>query len=81
MFVYTSLVTLTLPLLVWKLVGDQDKGQHLGLITAGAAFFDVGILYVFGRFRDQKSRIIQGTNLSGYGLGLMLPGCHIVGRK
>jgi len=83
MFVYTSLVTLTLPLLVVETVGDQGKGKHLGLITAGGAFLSVGILYIFGRFRDRKSRIIQGPKYPLYGLGLMLPGLIILasGRK
>jgi len=83
MFVYTSLVTLTLPLFVVETVGDQSKGKHLGLITAAAAFLSVGILYLFGRFRDRKSRIIQGPKYPIYGLGLMLPGLIILaaGRK
>ena len=68
MFVYTSLVTLTLPLLVVETVGDQSKGKHLGLITAAAALLSVGILYAFGRYRDRESRLIQGPRYPLYGL-------------
>ena len=78
MFVYTSLVTLTLPLLVVETVGDQSKGKHLGLITAAAALLSVGILYAFGRYRDRESRLIQGPRYPLYGLGLMLPGLIIL---
>lgn len=74
MFVYTSLVTLTLPLFVVETMGDQSKGKHLGLITATAALLSVGILYFFGRFRDREHRIIQGPRYPLYGLLLMLPG-------
>ena len=78
MFVYTSLVTLTLPMVVMEAVGDQSKGKHLGLITAAAALLSVAILYIFGRYRDRKSRRIQGPRYPIYGLGLMLSGLIIL---
>jgi hypothetical protein len=78
MFVYTTLVTLTLPLFIVEKVGDQSKGKHLGLITAAAALLSVGILYAFGRYRDRESRLIQGPKYPLYGLGLMLPGLIIL---
>lgn len=78
MFVYTSLVTLTLPMVVVEAVGDQSKGKHLGLITAATALLSVAILYVFGRYRDRKSRPIQGPRYPVYGLGLMMAGLIIL---
>ena len=78
MFVYTSLVTLTLPMVVVEAVGDQSKGKHLGLITAATALLSVVILYIFGRYRDRKIRLNQGLRYPIYGLGLMLPGLFIL---
>ncbi|HDQ04707.1 MAG TPA: MFS transporter [Deltaproteobacteria bacterium] len=74
MFVYTSLVTLTLPVWILQEVGDQVKGVHLGMITAAAALLSVGMLVFFGWYRDRESRIIQGPKYPLYALGIMLPG-------
>ncbi|MDY0296348.1 MAG: hypothetical protein RB296_03430 [Acidobacteriota bacterium] len=74
LFVYTSLVTLTLPVWILQNVGDEVKGRHLGLITAAAALLSVALLAVFGWYRDRRSRIAQGPKYPLYALGLMLPG-------
>jgi hypothetical protein len=78
MFVYTSLVTLTLPLYIVEMVGDTNKGKHLGLITAAAALLCVGILYVFGLYRDRDIRLVQGPRYPLYGLLFILPGLFIL---
>jgi MFS family permease len=77
-FFHSSLVILALPLIVVKNAGENSKGLHLGLITGDAALLSVGILYVFGIYRDRKSRIQQGWNYPLYSLILSLPALFII---
>jgi len=78
MFFYTSLVILSLPLIVLDKVGENSKGLHLGLITGGAALLSIGILYIFGIYRDRKSRTYQGVRYPLYGLSLSLPALVLI---
>lgn len=81
LFVYTSLVTLTLPVWILQNVGDDAKGRHLGLITAAAALLSVALLAVFGWYRDRKNRIAQGPKYPLYALGVMLPGLLLLNTE
>ena len=76
MFFYTALVTLTLPLVVVEKAGEHVKGLHLGLVTGGAALLSVGILYLFGMYRDRECRALQGASYPLYGLALFHTGQH-----
>jgi len=78
MFFYTSLVILSLPLVVLDKVGENNKGLHLGLITGGAALLSIGILYIFGIYRDRKRRTYQGVRYPLYGLSLSLPALVLI---
>ena len=78
MFFYIALVTLSLPLIVVDHAGEYNKGLHLGLITGGAALLSVGVLYVFGIYRDRKRRTYQGVRYPLYGLALSLPALVLI---
>ena len=78
MFFYTALVTLTLPLVVVEKAGEHVKGLHLGLVTGGAALLSVGILYLFGMYRDRECRALQGASYPLYGLALSIPALAVI---
>jgi len=73
MFFYTALVTLSLPVIVVEKAGESSKGVHLGLITAAGALLSIGVLSLFGIYRDRKSRTYQGASYPLFGLAVSLP--------
>lgn len=81
MFYYTSLVTLSLPLVVVERAGEEVKGFHLGLITGGAALLSVAVLYLFGVYRDRKCRAHRGSDYPLFGLAISLPALAVISLK
>jgi MFS family permease len=70
--VNVSLVALTLPAIVMETVGVDQKGLHLGLITAAGALISIAVVYAIGGYGD-RNRARQGRRRYPlYGLLLLL---------